>query len=234
MFARLVAGAVALAWTAVAPAAEISILNTPGGVYNTGIAGSTYTFQFSPGSPAVSQTAGNTYPTSGTAVTATPGQFPLNHYTNGNAAGSQWILTRSNAGVSGDFSDMNGRFVFTTTFTAPAGTSGGEILGRVAADNQVQAILLNGVDSGFAGGPMSSPSNGFPFTPFSVTGGFQPGLNTLSFVVWNQPQTGGNPVGLNVNLQSAVVHTPEPATLAVVGLTFGAAGFRAWRRKRAG
>lgn len=233
MSSRLVVGV--LAWVgsvAAAPAATIGILNEPGGVYNTGVAGSVYTYQFMPGTPTIAQTGGHSYPASGTAVVGTPGLFPLTAYKSGNAAGSQWVLTRSNAGVSGDFSDLNGHFVFSTTFTAPAGTHGGEIVGRVAADNQIQQILLNGVDTGFAGGPLSSPANGFPFTPFSITSGFQPGLNTLSFVVWNQPQTGGNPVGLNVNLQSATVQTPEPATLVVVGVMAGLGGIRAWRRKR--
>jgi hypothetical protein len=228
---RLLAGVIALSWATAASANDISILNAPGGLYSTGIAGSTYTYQFVPDSPALSQTAGNTYPTSGTAVTATPGIFPLNYYTSGNATGSQWVLTRSN-NVSGDFSDLNGHFVFSTTFTAPAGAHNVSVAGQVAADNRIETILLNGADTGFAGGPFSDPGNGFPFTAFNISGGIHSGTNTLSFVLWNDPQTGGNPVGLNANFQSATVSMPEPATLAVVGLA-AIGGLGAWRRKRA-
>jgi hypothetical protein len=247
MFRRPFAVAVVLFAAGVAPADTISILNTPGGLYSTGVPGSVYTYQHIDGSVAVDTKAklpgGNALPTAGTAVAGTPGLFPLNYYTNGNAAGSQWVLTRSNAGVSGDFSDRDGQFLFSTTFTAPVGTTGGLISGLVAADNRIDKILLNGQDTGFNGGPDSFPANGFPFSPFSVNGGFQEGLNTLSFLLWNEPQATGNPVALNVNLHQASLTVsrpqqsgdpepiPEPATLAVVGLL--AVGGLAARRRRA-
>jgi hypothetical protein len=44
------------------------------------------------------------------------------------------------------------------------------------------------------------------------------GNNTLSFIVYNEPSTGLNPSGLQVQIQSATaVAVPEPSGIALLG-----------------
>jgi hypothetical protein len=93
--------------------------------------------------------------------------------------------------------------------------------GFFATDN-TGYIQLNGVTVGPTSSTFAS------LTPFSITSGFDPGINTLDFFVTNGP-TGGpqNPTGLFVELSGTgtpVATTPEPSSFALFGLFLAALG----------
>ncbi len=93
------------------------------------------------------------------------------------------------------------------------------IQGWFAVDDQLLDVRLNGVSTGIrsAAGPGSGPYT--TWQAFKIAGGFQPGSNTLAFVVHNGPG-GNNPTGLRVQLYGW--GTP-PAQLKL-GLFRGARG----------
>ena len=85
-----------------------------------------------------------------------------------------------------------------------------QIFGRWAADNIV-TLHLNGIDTG-------NRMETFAFLgDFSLTSGFQPGINRLTFSVENLPVGGfPNPTGLYVEWK-AVVPEPSASILAAIG-----------------
>jgi hypothetical protein len=121
-----------------------------------------------------------------------------------------------------DASAVAGNYAYTLTFSLqgfdPATAS---ITGNWGSDN-VSTIFLNGIHTGFT----HSDPGFFEFDAFALTSGFVSGLNTLTFLVTNDPSDDINPTGLLVQIQSATV--PEPCSLALLGL-FGAAWV--WRKK---
>jgi hypothetical protein len=117
-----------------------------------------------------------------------------------------------------------GEYFYATTFDLTGlNPLTAEISGQWAADNLGVDILLNGNSTGNAT-PNDAYSN---WTPFSITQGFLPGLNTLVFHVHNA----GDSTGLRVEMSGTASLVPEPASwlLGTVG-----AGFVAlfWRRRR--
>lgn len=106
------------------------------------------------------------------------------------------------------------------------------ISGSWAADNYGY-IELNGVDTGVA---LTSDESFRTLTAFAITTGFQPGLNTLDFMVYNlpantSPGAGGDPVGLAVDMTGDGVLVPEPASLGFCGLAL-VAGCACLRKRR--
>jgi hypothetical protein len=121
-----------------------------------------------------------------------------------------------------DASTAAGNYAYTLTFSLlgfdPAMVS---ITGNWGSDN-VSTIFLNGIHTGFT----QSDPGFFEFAPFALNSGFVSGLNTLTFLVTNDPSDDINPTGLLVQIQSATV--PEPGSFALLGL-FGAALL--WRKR---
>ena len=97
------------------------------------------------------------------------------------------------------------------------------ITGQWAADNFLDAILINGVSIG----TIPNDPNGFNYislTPFAINSGFTAGLNTLDFVVRDIGFISGFRVdSLSGTAQPISQDVPEPsAVLGLVLLGFGA------------
>lgn len=88
------------------------------------------------------------------------------------SANSLWVWVTSDSSQN-----VNAIFTFKTTFDLTGfDPSTARIDGRVAVDNALDGIKLNGVSLPNPGGGFSS------FRPFTITSGFQPGINTLEFI----------------------------------------------------
>ena len=73
--------------------------------------------------------------------------------------------------------------------------------------------------------------NGFTaYTAFVIASGFVAGVNTLDFIVHNDYQVGGNPVGLRVEMTGTASPVPLPAAAWL--LLSGLVGFAALGRRR--
>ncbi len=133
-----------------------------------------------------------------------------------NDASSRWISRTANAQA-----DAVGYYTFRTTFDLTGlRPETAVIVGQWSSDNSAE-IWLNGAFTGIALNFEQPFRNLYGFT---LAGGFQPGLNTLDFIVnnWNCPGcNNSNPVGLRVNIISATAEplepVPEPATFALLG-----------------
>lgn len=130
---------------------------------------------------------------------------------------------------------VNGLYEWTTTFTVPldADLATLSITGLWGSDNPGLDILLNGGGTGNTSSGYTSPD---AFSIISgVNGVFLPGPNTLTFIVLNLAQVGGNPTGLRVDSMVGTYDAippigavPEASSFLVVGLggifAFGAIG----------
>lgn len=77
-----------------------------------------------------------------------------------------------------------GLYAYKTTFSLTGfDPSTAKIIGNWSTDNNGVSILLNGVDTGNPSTDSGQFSIGF--APFSISSGFQPGINTLEFIVNN-------------------------------------------------
>jgi hypothetical protein len=83
------------------------------------------------------------------------------------------------------------------------------------SDNNA-CMFLNGVNTG-----VCTAFAGFgSLVPFSITGGFHPGVNTLDFVVTNGEGTVNNPTGLFAEISGTAPPAstvPEPSSLLLIG-----------------
>ncbi|HVQ38552.1 MAG TPA: LamG-like jellyroll fold domain-containing protein, partial [Pyrinomonadaceae bacterium] len=125
-------------------------------------------------------------------------QIPSAYLVNGPS--SQWI----GPDVNPLGNSPVGFYTYRVTFTMPAGAdlSTAVIAGQWASDNEAQ-ILLNGSPTGVTIGPTSFAA----FTPFVITTGFMPGVNTLDFEVRNRGVGGGTTptaTGLRVEMSGSV------------------------------
>lgn len=154
---------------------------------------------------------------------------------------AQWIgPTTDVVGIQGTVVDTF--YTYQTTFDLSGfDPSTVQLTGHWTADNYLTMVSLNGAPVYSAVG-CGSPGN-FAFsslTPFTISSGFQPGLNTLTFNVTNStcfnmpPRT--NPTGLLVDISGTGVpgggSIPEPGTLLflVTGLSVTTGVY--WRRRR--
>ncbi len=153
-------------------------------------------------SPAAGWTGLDPTATSFAPVVATSQQgFPIGPWLGDNGS-SAWITP------SLDTNTLDGNFSYSTTFDLTGlDFNSAEIYGRWATDNAGLDITLNGNPTG--------QTNGLQFgswTNFSLTSGFLPGVNTLTFTLNN---AGAGPSALRVEFDSASVLVPEPGVAAL-------------------
>ncbi len=125
----------------------------------------------------------------------------------GNSATSKWIAPTAAQGTGNAAGDYTYRLTFSLDDFLP-GTA--TITGQWTSDNGGPAILLNGAATG-----QSQSGNFGAFSPFSITGGFVAGTNTLDFVVTNAGDS-ANPTGLRVELSGSAEPEPPPNTPPII------------------
>ena len=107
------------------------------------------------------------------------------------------------------------------------------IIGRLAADDWLNDVLINGVSTGISAGVNNFASGAYAnWTDFSINNGFVSGTNTLDFMVNNY--FGNSVSGLRVEMTgtaNTLSAVPEPANWAMMILGLGLAG-AALRRQR--
>jgi len=140
----------------------------------------------------------------------------------GDDALSSWIGPKGDSHLDGGYGEI---YDFQTTFSlAGLDAATAAIVGQWAVDDVGLDILLNGVS-------VHPALVGWNYwSPFSITSGFQAGVNTLDFIV----QNGGGPIGLRVEMTGTTGSAvPEPATWALMIGGFGLAGATLRRRRMA-
>ena len=162
------------------------------GLFSTGLDGG--------GNPLADSSADGHY-----SLVSTPGGaggapfVTLQHFPIGNGlwmddtAASKWI---SPIADEQKYTDAPGSYTYQTTFTITGDPSTVKVNGRLAGDDQVAAIVLNGQTVA------TNISNGFQtWSGFTLTTGLQAGTNTVQFVVKNNG-SGPNPTGFRCELTS--------------------------------
>jgi hypothetical protein len=156
----------------------------------------------------------------------------------GEQIGAAWIQPTSGTTLN----HAAGTYTYQTTFDMtgfdPTATT---IRVRIAADNRVSGLILNGHNLGFTyDGPLG---NGDAFDALSdafsinTPSFFNSGLNTLQFQITNDPIGGAaggncydnnaeNPTGMLVLFSVDTQGIPEPSTYAMVGAAMGLFGLR--------
>jgi hypothetical protein len=126
-------------------------------------------------------------------------------------ASSAWINQDGSATAG-----VEGYYTYTMTFSLSGFDHTTASIGGNWATDNTSTILLNGNPTGIT---HSTPWEFVTFEAFVISSGFVPGLNTLSFVVYNVPTTDViNPTGLQVNITSALAVVPEPSSVALFAL----------------
>jgi hypothetical protein len=147
-----------------------------------------------------------------TAITSSPDSFWI-----GNTTTADWISPSSNGSTSWPVGTYDYQTSFNLTGLDPATA---QLSGQWTSDNNA-CIDLNGVNTGSC-----SPFGGFDsLLSFSITTGFQSGVNTLDFVVTN----GGGPTGLFAEISGMATvlgsTVPEPSfRWPLLGMSLLAAG----------
>ena len=204
------------------------------GVTNAGTsaaANSADAHYFLVGNPAGSASAANP---AALFVTQADG-FPIGPWLNYDAANgvSRWIEP-----ISGSTDDhAAGTYIFRTTFNLTGFVANSAQLSlRVAVDNDLTEVRVNGASvAGTAVSGFSNFSSAISLTSANTT--FANGINTLDFVVVNQPGGTTNPTGLRVEATGTAITAaaaPEPGTLALLLTMTGPMGgaFLARHRRR--
>jgi hypothetical protein len=217
---KLLGAVVFCAAALVAPLANAAMITT---LYNTGVNNS--------GVPLANGTTPDPHysltvvPTGSSTVTRVidqTGGFPIGPYFVGGNL-SRWIVPNNNStagNAAGDTAPV-GDYIFRTTFDLTGfDFASAAITGGWSTDNAGLDIRLNGVSKGFSHGSNFSVG----FFAFSLTSGFQAGINTIDFVVNNAAGGGNNPVALRVEMTGTANQIPEPEGLALVGMALFAAG----------
>jgi hypothetical protein len=200
-------------------AAQASAALIPG-LFNTGVGSSGVLPDGTVGDPHYSLTSvpGGT---TDILVRTSPG-YPIPPYIGDNTV-SRWIGPNNQYNLTG----QAGTYVYRTTFDLTGfNPLTAFIKGDWSTDNNGLQILLNGVDTGIPATGFSQFSVGF--VPFSISSGFQAGINTLDFVVNN----GGGPTALRVEMSGDVRPVPEPSTYLAGLSALGMLGLFGWRNRK--
>jgi len=217
----VMAFAAALAATTSAGAASITTL------YNTGVDSS--------GTPLSDGTVGDPHynlvsvpggSTTDILVRTSAGGYPIPPYI-GDDTLSAWIGPNNDNNLDGP----NGTYIYQTTFNLTGfNAATAAIVGGWTSDNDGIGILLNGNNTGTP--PTDFAQFSLGFAPFTISGGFLPGLNTLDFLVDN----GGGPTALRVEMSGTadLAATPLPSTWTMLIAGFIALGFFAYRGNKKG
>ena len=171
------------------------------------------------------------FPGPNTYTLMNPGTFPLYPgFWTPNTSISKWIAPDPNNYVSYETGTgvyhttfAQGYYAYQTTFYLPHSFNSKKdtaaITGLWATDNTGFDILINGLSTGNYI-PFYSPegvASWHDLHPLSITGGFDKGLNTLEFIIW---EGGASPTGLHVQMTGTydLKPIPEPTTFALVGM----------------
>lgn len=178
------------------------------GLYNTGLNGSgTYLATGQPDGnySVIASPAGSFVPV---ATDDTIWPLVAGPWVPNNPTFSRWISPRANSGGPA------GNYVYRTTFNLPANAnlSTAMIGGVWGTDDPGTDIRINGFSTGQLSAGFTS------LVPFSITSGFNFGLNTLDFYLTNA----GGPTGLRVDrIQGKYDFIPEPGTFLLAALGLG-------------
>ncbi len=118
---------------------------------------------------------------------------------------SQWIGPTWNIGASA-YTSPEGTYIYRTHILADSvdTTQPATLKGTVWANSTLADIILNGLSLGISSGLTNA---GTISTPFVISNGFVPGINTLDFVV---PCTGGNESAFRLEISSALGQSLPP------------------------
>jgi hypothetical protein len=195
------------------------------GLYNTGVDAS--------GNPLPDSTVGDPHyalvsvpggSTTQLLVRGAAGGYPIPPYV-GDDSLSAWIGPNNDHSLNGP----NGVYDYRTTFSlAGLNAATASITGGWSTDNGGLQILLNGVDTGNP--PTAFDQYAHGFAPFTISGGFLAGVNTLDFIVNND----GGPTALRVEMTGTARpgDAPEPTTLTLLGIGLAGIVSCQWRRRK--
>ena len=129
------------------------------------------------------------------AIIVTSNVFPMGPWMP-NGPNSKWIAPWANQATG----NVSGNYTYRTTFDLTGFVPGSASLsGQMMADNSV-VLKLNGAF-------LASGSSFSTFTPFTAASGFVAGVNTLDFIVTNDPYTSANPTGLRVEMSGTATRS---------------------------